>query len=194
MPTLRLNDIEVHASWLTQRAHRAAYCDFLLNVTPRNKAKSLATFRKAGEFGPYSGLRISGIADLGFLSEFPNLLYLEVVDQKRVNVRHLDGLANLRGLYLQSPGAGLDFSCFPELEVFVGDWHGDNCNLNRSRELRQLRAWRFQPRSADLSDIAGVPRLEWLHLTQTTIACLDGLETLEDLRYFEIAYAPKLKS
>jgi protein phosphatase 1 regulatory subunit 7 len=194
MNPFRLDGVDVCHSWLTQRSFRAAYCELLVNVTPKNKTKALAAFQKQGEFGAFSGLRVSGIADLSFLADYPRLLYLEVLDQKRVNTRYLDGLSNLRGLRLTTPGAGVDFSCFPELEVFVGDWHVDNSNVHRCEELRQLRAWQFKPKSLDLCDIANTTRLEWLELIQTNITSLTGLETLEDLRYFKLAYAPQLES
>lgn len=194
MQNLRLDGTEVCASWLTQRSHRAAYCDFLLPVTPENKEASLAEFAHEGELGKYRGLRVSGISDLSFLKKFPLLLYLEVLDQKKVNSRPLDGLSNLRGLRLEMPGAGLDFGCFPELEVFVGDWHPDNSNLNRCQELRQIRAWKFKPRSKDLSDLTGVTRLEQLAVTQSDLTSLAGVEALEDLRYLDVAYVPKLES
>jgi hypothetical protein len=193
MDNLRLNGVAVRASFLTQRSYRAAYCDFLLPVTRRNKLAALAKFRRVGEFGPYSGLYISGVADLAFLSEFPNLLYLEIDDQKRVATDCLAGLANLRGLRLESPGAGIDFSWFPELEVFVGDWHIGNRNVDRCQELRTLRVWRFNPESHDLAPLAHVPRLEHLQITQTNIQSLAGVETLADLRYLDISHAPKLE-
>jgi len=163
-------------------------------VSPDNQEQALAEFRRVGTYGPYGGLRIQGIADLSFLEEFPNLLYLEVLDQKKVNTRPLDGMENLRGLRINTPGAGLDFACFPHLEVFVGDWHQDNRNLHEAYELRQLRAWQFKTSSQDLSDLSGCTRLEWLQLVQTNVASLSGVESLEDLRYLEIAYAPKLTS
>lgn len=191
MKTFHLGGVEVCSCHLTQRSFRAVCCEFLVCVTPENQSQALEAFKKDSGF---SGLRVSGFADLSFLAEFPNLRYLEVVDQKNVNTRPLDGLSNLRGLRLETPGAGLDFSCFPELEVFVGDWHADNSNVRCCGELRQLRAWKFKPKSQDLGDLANTTRLEWLHLTQTGIASLDGLETLEDLRYFELAYAQKLES
>jgi hypothetical protein len=194
MPTVELDGVKVVASFLTQRSYRAAYCDFLLPVTRANQAAALAKFKRARELGKYSGLCVSGIADLAFLEEFPLLLYLEVLDQKRVDIRGLAHLSNLRGLRIESPAAGVDFGWFPELEVFVGDWHADNRNLSAARELRQLRAWHFNPRAANLSDLAHAKRLEWLTITQTNITDLAGVETLEDLRYLEIAYAPKLRS
>ncbi|MBC7817668.1 MAG: hypothetical protein IAG10_12310 [Planctomycetaceae bacterium] len=190
MTTFQLNGTEVCNSFLTQRSFRAAYCELLVSVTPENQSQALEAFNKESKF---SGLRVSGIAGLSFLAH-SNLRYLEIVNQKRVNTRPLDGLSNLRGLRLETPGTGIDFSCFPELEVFVGDWHIDNSNVHCCEELRQLRVWHFKPRSLDLSDIANTTRLEWLQLAQTGIASLAGLETLEDLRYCEIAYAPKLES
>lgn len=192
MSTLRLDNTEVRTSFLTQRSFRAAYCEFLVCVNPQNQSQALKAF--ADNKSGFSGLHVTGIADLSFLSDFPDLRYLEVVDQNRVNTRYLDGLGNLRGLRLETPGTGIDFSCFPELEVYVGDWHLDNSNVHHCRELRQLRIWQFKPKSLDLSDLANTMRLEWLALTQTGITSLAGLETLEDLRYFEIAYASKLES
>lgn len=194
MRKLQLGGTEVCLSELTQRPYRAAPSELLIPVTARNKTKALATFKRAREFVEYSGLRVSGVSDLSFLKDFPDLRYLEIVDQKNVNTRHLDGLENLRGLRLHSPGAGVDFACFPQLEVFVGDWHVDNCNVDRSRELRRLWVRHFRPRSLDLSDLANSVRLEELKIIQTTITSLAGLKTLEDLRYLTIEYAPKLES
>jgi hypothetical protein len=191
MNTFELNGTEVCTSFLTQMSFRAACCEFLVSVTPQNQHVALEAFKKGSNF---SGLCVSGIADLSFLADFPNLRYLEVIDQKRVNTRPIDGLSNLRGLRLESPGTGIDFSYFPELEVFVGDWHSDNSNVRRCEELRQLRVWQFKPKSLDLSDLANITRLEWLDLTQTGIVSLAGLETLPDLRYCQISYAPKLES
>jgi len=191
MTTFLLDGAQVCTSYLTQRSFRAAYCEFLVRVTPENQNHALEAFKNGSKF---SGLHVSGIADLSFLAHFPDLRYLEIVDQKRFDTRHLEGLSNLRGLRLETPGSGIDFSCFPELEVFVGDWHPDNSKVHGCRELRQLRVWQFKPKSLDLGDIANTTRLEWLELTQTGILSLAGLETLKDLRYFEVAYAPKLES
>jgi hypothetical protein len=78
--------------------------------------------------------------------------------------------------------------------VFIGNWHANNSSVHRCQELRHLRAWLVKPKSQDLQDLVHTTRLEWLQLTQTGVTSLNGLETLEDLRYLEIAYAPKLES
>jgi protein phosphatase 1 regulatory subunit 7 len=194
MPSIVLDGVEVSSCSLTQWSYRARCCEFLVPVTAEKVEEALAAYERLGAAGKCQGLRVSGIADLSFLDRYPDLLYLEVLEQKRVATKHLEALGNLRGLRLETPGAGIDFAWFPELEVFSGDWHQDNCNLARARELRRLHVWQFKPRSRDLDDVAGVPRLEALHLVQTTVESLAGIETLEDLRYLEMAYAPKLAS
>ncbi len=194
MSSLQWDGVEVRSSCLGHNVFKATPCGFLLPVTPANKDEAIAEFRRVGTFGPYSGLWISGIADLSFLQEFPDLRYLEVVDQKRVDPRQLECLYNLRGLRIESPRTGIDFSWFPELEVFVGDWHADNRNFACCQELRTMRIWHFKPRAPDLSDLGDVARLEKLEITKTNITSLVGIEALEDLRYLQIAYAPKLTS
>lgn len=192
MRTLVLNNTEVCTSSLTQRSYRAAGCELLVSVTPQNQRAALQAFQDSPH--DFSGLRVSGVADLSFLADFPNLRYLEVVGQKKFNPRPLDALSNLRGLQLETPGAGLDFSCFPELEVFLGDWHVDNVHVHRCQELRRLRIWEYKPKSKHLGDLANITRLEQLEITQSNVTSLAGLETLEDLRYFTLAYAPQLAS
>ena len=144
--------------------------------------------------GNYSGLRIQGIEDLSFLKDYPLLRYLEIDGNKPVDMRQLSGLSNLRGLLVESAGSGINFEWFPELEVFTGTWHADNHNLSSAHELRTMRIWKYAAKEKNLSVIANITRLETLHLTQTPIESLDGLETLEDLRYLDVAYAPKLAS
>jgi hypothetical protein len=119
---------------------------------------------------------------------------LDVTNVDQVDIRPLAGLRNLRGLRVESSGAGIDFAWFPQLEIFAGDWHSDHRNLAYCRELRTLRIRRFKPGSKDLSDFVHVTRLETLEVVQTDIGSVDGVEDLEDLRYLDIAYAPKLTS
>lgn len=194
MAKLQLSGIDLCTSPLTQRPYRAAPCELLVSITPQNCDDAAALLKKLEASHVSGGLRVSGIPDLSFLSELPNLRYLEIADQKQVDIRPLDGLSNLRGLRLESPGAGLDFACFPELETFIGDWHADNTNVARARELRRLLIWHFKPQSCDLADLAGAVRLEELAITQTSITSLAGLESLPDLRYLDVAYAAKLES
>src|SRR5687767_632808 len=98
MSKLKLGEHAVWTSELSQRGFRAATCEVLLDVTPKNRTAALAEFKRTGELGTYSGLRVSGLQDLSFLKDFPLLLYLEVISDKSVDTRPLAGLSNLRGL------------------------------------------------------------------------------------------------
>jgi hypothetical protein len=189
-----LDDAEVVTTELTHRVHRAAPCDLLVRVTPNNREKALKAFQDDKRRLQYSGLHVSGVADLSFLKDFEDLRYLEITDQKNVDTRCLDRLYNLRGLTLTSPGAGIDFSGFPLLEQFIGNWHPANKNLNRCDELRSFTVWGYKPKSRDLRDFADVTRLEWLTIVDANITSLDGVETLEDLRYLHISIARQLES
>lgn len=196
MTTLTHKGFSIRLSDLTQRPYRAALCDVLLVVTRRNRKEALAEFARAVATCSmtYSGLRTEGVDDLAFVKDFPSLRYLEIADPAPADLRPLESLSNLRGLMIESPPCGLDFACFPELEVFTGAWHSENRGLSAARELRRLHIGKYVTKTRDFSALAGSIRLEELHLTQTPIQSLDGLETLEDLRYLELAYAPKLRS
>lgn len=194
MITSQHRGFTIRHSDLTQQAYRAAPCDVLLVVTRKNLKRAIAEFARADATtsGFYSGLRTEEVEDLSFLKDFPSLRYLEITGRKPVSLSPLIELSNLRGLMVENPGSGLDFKCFPELEVFQGTWHAHNCNLAAARELRRAHLWKHAAK--DLAALAHITRLEELHLTQTSIHSLDGLQTLADLRYFDLAYAPKLKS
>jgi len=80
MSGLQSDGVDVRFSCLTHKVFKASPCAVLLPMTPGNKDEMLVKFRHHGTFGNYSGLWISGIADLSFLQDFPDLRYLEVVE------------------------------------------------------------------------------------------------------------------
>lgn len=178
------------------RARRAAPAEVLLKITPKTRKAALEAFRRAGPLGgDFRGFTISGLSDLSFLADFPDLLYLQIDGHKqRINPRQLDGLANLRGLKLTDPAGGIDFSCFPELESFWGDWHPDHKNIPTCRELRYLDVWHYNAPSQDLVKLVGLVRLEHLRIVQTNLTSLAGIEVLEDVRYLTVSHATRLES
>ncbi len=181
----------VVSSWLTQRTYRAASCGLLTLVSPEDLAQSLDFFRNCA--GATSGIRASGFNDLSFLGHIDDLLYLEVVDCQGCDVSPLHQLRNLRGLRLENPGCGLDFSHFPRLEVFEGDWEKSNRNVSSCTELRTLRVWGLRS-EGDLQFLDALQKLEWLELVRPSIESLGGIERLEDLRVVKLFYPAKLKS
>jgi hypothetical protein len=194
MRNLTLDDVPVTTSELSIASYKAAPCRLLLTVTAETLDEALAHYRHADFAGAYSGFSISGVKDLSFLEEFPNTLYLSIHSGKPIKTAALESLSNLRGLYFESPGAGIDLSWFPELEVYSGGWHKDHVKFDHCRALRRLALWSFNPPSGDLSPLANNRRLERLDIVRSTVTSLDGVETLEDLRSLEIAYMTKLES
>ena len=167
----------------------------MIPVRPDNKAEALAAYREAGFASRYDGLRVTGINDLSFLREFPDMLYLELPEEEdSVDPTCLEGLSNLRGLHVESTKAGIDFSCFPELEAFFGKWHNDHRNLDQLQELRIVEIQTFHPKSKDMSDLADITRLDRLEIVRTNVRSLDGIETLEDLQILNIFYGSKLET
>ena len=191
MDKLLLDGVEVTTSQLSWRVGDAAACNLLGVVTPATTTSELVHLMEGVGNLRYSGLRLVGLVDLGVVRKFPSLRYVEVASGHPVDPRPLECLDNLRGLVLHQPSAGLDFASFPKLEVFVGDWHPENANL-RQEALCDLSVSGFNPPSRDLSVLRELNGLVNLSLTKTNIQSLVGLESLEDLRRLNLAFAPKL--
>lgn len=174
--------------------YRAAPCGLLLDIRPESLESALETLAHHGTHGNlFDGLRVTGLENLEFLRDYSSLRYLETENVSAEGLRCIESVSNLRGLRLESPKAGLDFSCFPQLEEFVGDWHRDNIGIGNCGELRRLHAFGLRSTQPGLSSLAGCVRLERLYLVRPGITSLGEIDVLEDLRYLDIAYAPKIK-
>jgi len=175
-------------------SYRAASCGLLLDIRPETLEIALETLARHGTHGSlFNGLRVTGLENLEFLRDYPSLLYLETENVSAKGLRCIETVSNLRGLRLESPKAGLDFSCFPQLEEFIGDWHRGNIGIGNCGELRRLHAFGFRSTQPGVSSLAGCVRLERLSLVRPGITSLGGIDALEDLRYLDIAYAPKIE-
>ena len=167
----------------------------LLDVRPETLESVIELLEQHGPLNNhFSGLQISGLNDLGFLRDYPLLLYLVGEELSPKALKDVESLSNLRGLRLNSPKGGVNFSCFPNLEEFIGDWHRGNSGIGDCTELRTLRVWGFRSTEPGLSALASCTRLERLWLVRPGIDSIEGVECLEDLRYLNLAYAPKIKS
>lgn len=190
---LVLNGLEVATSRLSRRVDVAAPCELLAVIDTPPSTQQLVEIggRLAG--AEISGVSVRKVSDLSFLAHFPELRYLELECTPKLDLSPVSSLDNLRGLYIDSPTAGLDFGRFPLLEEFVGDWHPRNTEPAQ-HSVREIRVRQFRPLSRDLTPFAGLTGLTSLAIVQTNVATLSGIEFLEDLRRLSVAHAPKLAS
>lgn len=191
--SLTLDGLEVATSELSSGVDDAAPCSLLGVIREPPSTKHALHLAQAIGTGALSGLTLHNIVDLSFLRKFPGLRYLEIQSDSKVDVTHIAGLDSLRGLRLDKPASGLDFSAWPLLEAFVGDWHPNNTNLTQS-SLRRLALWQFKPLSRDFSSLVRLTSLTNLAVTQSNVTTLAGLEHLEDLYRLELSYAPTVDS
>lgn len=193
MKNLKFDGFDVVTSHLSKVFYRAAFCDILLEITPENFETAIAKYKaEGGTGGKFSGLCLKEIEDLSFLKELPLLLYLEIHSSKKIDSQNLKNLENLRGLHLNAPTNGIDFECFPHLEQYSGKWNKNDKNIARCFQLRRINIDSYNEK--DFSYFKGLSNLESLTIIRTTIENLDGIETLEDLKYLELSYCSKLNS
>jgi hypothetical protein len=192
--SFEIDGVPLRRSIFSMGSYRAAPCERLLDVRPETLELALDLLAEHGTHNNvFSGVRIAGLNDLEFLRDYPSLLYLDAEDISAKALQCIESICNLRGLRLDAPKGGVDLSCFPELEQFIGDWHRDNTGIGSCGELRNLRASGFRSTRPGLSSISDCVRIERLHLVRPGITSLDDVAALEDLRYLDIAYAPKIK-
>lgn len=191
--TFNEKGFEVSRGFRNTTVYRSAPCDLLLVINPNNLKEAIHELKQS-EFTYYSGIRLENIDDLEFLTEFPLLLYLEVISDKPVNIAPIESLHNIRGLHIADPKNGLDFNKFPHLEIFIGKWHEKNQNLESCRDLRSILISNYNSKTKDFSELKNIVRLENLDIICSNIESLKGIETLKDLKNLMIAYAPKLKN
>lgn len=194
MKELTLGGLSVRSPLLGGRCGASSRCGPLLLLNSRTRSSVLSALRRHGEFGGFGGVCAEGERlDLGFLSDFPNLRFLEVRGGLLLP-EQLAPLVNLRGLLVNAVSGGIDFSSFPHLEEFRGPWHAANTGIAACRKLRKLWLTQYRSKSGGLQELAGCIRLECLGVADSPIETLDGISSLEDLRYLTLAHTNRLTS
>jgi len=134
------------------------------------------------------------IINLDFLKElkFINEVNLNGVDFDYDGLYHLENIKKLT-LSIKNKNQYLDFSKFLELEELSIDWYKEFPNLSDNRKLRKLAIWKFRPQTSSLSALSLPEFLEELHLTESNILNLKGVELL-NLKEFQAHHCKELQS
>jgi Leucine-rich repeat (LRR) protein len=130
---------------------------------------------------------------------FPDLSFFKklgisslAINSSSLNLSKFPVLETLQELYLNDFQGLVICSAFPGLKFCAMDWEKKFRNPLRGCQLETLYIRSFSPPSFDLREIDEQRLLSHLHITQTSIITLRGVESLESLAQLEIHYAPKL--
>lgn len=133
------------------------------------------------------------LEDFSFLSKIPFLE--EVYLSRNIDNQWICSLKEIRRLVvnIEKGEPDLDYSEFPKLEVLSMDWYSRFPDLSNNETLRKLSIWKYKPKSKSLSELSLPKGLEHLHITESNISNLEGLEGL-NLKIFEAHYCKSLES
>ncbi len=107
------------------------------------------------------------------LKQIKGLRSLSIDNEGRKNPVDLSGMDSLETLYITKPAKNI-------------------CGIFACTGLREVRFWKYAPKSRDLSEFAPLKNVENLCLIQPRIDTLNGIEALTALKNFEVWYSRTL--
>lgn len=134
------------------------------------------------------------IESLQFLEKI-NFIEKVSLDNINIELNSLYVLKNLKELIISviNKKQFLDYSMFPNLEILSIDWYSKFPSLSKNNNLKELSIWKFKPKSKSLKELFLPESLEKLHITESNIINLEGLES-NNLKIFEAHYCNSLES
>lgn len=134
------------------------------------------------------------IDNLDFLKElnFIEKVNFNDLDIEYTGLYHLENLNNIT-LSVKNKSQHLDYSKFYKLEILSIDWYNNFPDLSKNENLKELSIWKFKPKSKSLAELSLPNNLKKLHITESNILSLEGLE-LDNLKEFEGHYCNTLET
>lgn len=135
--------------------------------------------------------------DLNDLSFFREITFIEDLHIGN-NYNDYSGLyfiENLKKITINSlqSNSKIQIQKFKNLEYLSIDWYAKFPDLSNNLKLKELSIWKFRPKSKTFKEVLLPKNLEFLHITESNILNLDGLEC-PNLKTFEGHYCSKLES
>lgn len=136
----------------------------------------------------------NGIIDLSFLKEINFIEEIHTGDTllDYSGIYYLNSLKRVT-VNIEKAKPNLDFSKFQNLEYLSIDWYEKFPDLSNNLKLKELYIWKFRPKSQTFKDVVLPQNIEFLHITESNILNLDGLEC-SSLKTFEGHNCSKLES
>ena len=139
--------------------------------------------------GGYGGYKPTNIE---FLKEHPNIKGLDLPYADCFDLSPILNLNHLKYLRLNESSQALDLSVFPLLERADLWWHRGLTNFKALKHLKVLGLFRFHPKTKDFTEFDSLESLEKLHLCQSNITSLRGIERFPDLNFLALRRLLKL--
>lgn len=127
--------------------------------------------------------------DLSFLSRFPSVEHLTILDSEMIDVSGVSVLTKLR--YLQISGRTkqpISLANFPLLRELRVQWWPELQFGAKLATLRVLSLSHYNPLSADLSALPEIPQLEDLDLVQSRKLALSGICRFSGIKKLGVSY------
>ena len=131
--------------------------------------------------------------DLSFLSRYPSIEHLTIMDSEKLDVSVVSSLRNLHYLkILGSTRQPIDLASFPLLRDLQVQWWPGLRFGETLPSLRALTLSHYKPSSGDLTDLPAIPHLEELHLVQSRNLVLTGIGRFSRIKKLSVSYFPGL--
>jgi protein phosphatase 1 regulatory subunit 7 len=132
------------------------------------------------------------IQNVDFFREYPEVKHISI-SEGIPDISGINGLLALRSAIISGKNRRIDFSFFPQLEVFNADWSPYFENLDKCINLYSLSMHHYTPKSKDITGLSQLSWLSKLKINQSNISSFHGLEEFSQLEELQFNYCSKLE-
>lgn len=146
--------------------------------------------------GSIRGLQVNSLPNwklesLEWLSDFPNIEYLDISSLERLNVEPIYGVRGLKGLAMWTRSS-LNFARLSSLKFFAADWKTIKFEGLEGSCLESLMLRGYSSKRNDFSEIPSFKNLKDLAIIRSSVHSLYGLSDFISLRKVSLQLMPKL--
>ena len=139
----------------------------------------------------FNSFYFKSIDDISFLNEILEIESISIQDDK-IDLSPINHLKKLKRLHFDETKQEIDLNNFPDLRIIGGNYSKKILNIARATNLEWIYLHNYN--KEDLKDFIFMKNLKFLHLNNTNIKNLIGLDYLSFLQDLDIEKAPRLDS